>query len=101
MGGNLEFNKSQIVGGFPPLKTEVVIKFDDHLGQINVDEFEIGQFVVMRESFEDQHMLSLLQVDELDALHSSLDELGARVSQIEGMAVTLEVVSPFDGSSEG
>lgn len=77
-----------VLKAFPDLKVGDVVKVyaDD------VHDFEIGDFMLIQRTGDDQD-LTLLHVDETQAVSSTPDEVGTRISSIEEAAVTVEILS--------
>lgn len=100
MGDFPELSAAGFAGRFPILETGIIIKVNDAVSDVDVGQFEVGQFVVIKKSPVEESKLSLLLVDEADAMSSRSNEVGARVSGVEDMALTLEIMSPLDDGGE-
>jgi hypothetical protein len=104
---------------FPTIGTEIVIKFDNDATDL-VDRFpdmeqgdifqitdhdlsdvNVGQFLLISKVPAAESEFSVLVADETTVMDSSANELGARVSQVDDVGVTLEVISSLEDGGRG
>lgn len=90
-------NEHDLGRRFPILEAGEVIKISPGA----LSHIDVGQFVVIKRSSEEESDFSILLADEAGVMSSSSDEVGARVSRVEDVAVTLEVMSPLEDGGVG
>jgi hypothetical protein len=102
---------------FPTIGTEIVIKFDNDalvnrfpnmeqgdifkISDDDLSDVDVGQFVLISKVPAGESEFSVLVADEAAVMDSSADELGARVSQVDDVGVTLEVISSLEDGGTG
>jgi hypothetical protein len=90
-------NDADLVNRFPDVEQGDIIKISDHdLSNVNV-----GQFLLISKVPAAESEFSVQVADETAVMDSSAEELGARVSQVDEVGVTLEVISSLEEGGTG
>lgn len=80
---------------FPDLRAGDVVKISP-VDDDDLNDVDVGQFVVIQRSRGQDGDFTLRLTDEAKAMSSRSDEVGARVSYVEDLAVTLEITSALE-----